>query len=459
MPFCCGGASTRRVEKIVDEDWKVGGRFRVNRSTVVYATEELYKENGTLTAKEVLILERMQERGKEIALVMPQPAYENTPGWICLEEEDGPNTKGGPVLDTVRQEGSWEMKARYTVQNPSTVRAGAELTSEWVAELEPGQEVLVLELTVSTTRATDGKARLRALVNAGGTEGVVGWLSPETSNGDHLLYPVNLLSEKVVDVHKQSLRLSRSKSASGGVRKSFQAAGEDASSLPWEVGGAYRTLEQALGRQSEDPRSEVTYKVPAGTIVTVQQVAIASDGKSRYPCALVTADRGNEGIWEGWVRCSAPDGHDIIDSRDQHEYQRVLQKMRQSVSGNLSNPQDANPSQLQADIIQAQRAAMSMREDAERTAQDTDQVEMVDSPPAPEKAREYWQAQDSKASQNAEEPETSQVKVSAKQQEVQEKLSLSRLGTFDTEPDDKLMPDPRVQIEKESLCCSCACTK
>ncbi|CAK8988864.1 unnamed protein product [Durusdinium trenchii] len=88
-----------------------------------------------------------------------------------------------------------------------------------------------------------GSARLRALVFAGDK---IGWMSPETGSGDHLLKPVNLLSRKVVDMHKQTLRSSGS-----GVRKSYQQGGNN----PWEAGATYRMLEKTPLRSGSDLKS------------------------------------------------------------------------------------------------------------------------------------------------------------------------------------------------------------
>lgn len=70
------------------------------------------------------------------------------------------------------------------------------MDSEWIDELSAGCEVLLLDFAATSGGSSGalGKARLRALVHAGGK---IGWMSPETGTGDHLLTPVNLLSRKV----------------------------------------------------------------------------------------------------------------------------------------------------------------------------------------------------------------------------------------------------------------------
>ncbi|CAK8987575.1 Uncharacterized protein SCF082_LOCUS1035 [Durusdinium trenchii] len=200
----------------------------------------------TLKAKKdiILLVQISEQTGRRRGYVIPQPAEIHEAGWISLEDVQRGKSMQPPLL-RLELPGSWDLKARYCVQNPATLRAGPALDSDWIGELNAGCEVLLLDFGVTSGGSSGqiGKARLRALVFAGDK---IGWMSPETGSGDHLLKPVNLLSRKVVDMHKQTLRSSGS-----GVRKSYQQGGNN----PWEAGATYRMLEKTPLRSGSDLKS------------------------------------------------------------------------------------------------------------------------------------------------------------------------------------------------------------
>merc|ERR1712113_207860 len=120
----------------------------------------------------------------------------------------------------------------------------------------PKDEVLLIEM--GHTLLDEGKKpRLRVMVKT--NNGMIGWMSPETTDGDRLLAPVNLLSPKVAEVHRRSLsanspikRVSsigqKPKSPGSSAtppRKSFHMGGR----CPWEINGSYRALETLRLRQ------------------------------------------------------------------------------------------------------------------------------------------------------------------------------------------------------------------
>eukprot|EP00913_Durusdinium_trenchii_P032573 g30494.t2 len=300
----------------------VGKRYKVARPLELWSSETFGCSNldgtrlETLKAKKdiILLVQISEQTGCRRGYVIPQPAEIHEAGWISLEDTRRGKSMQPPLL-RLELPGSWDLKARYCVQNPATLRAGPALDSDWIGELNAGCEELSLEfkrfcflffgvllldfgVTSGGSSGQIGKARLRALVFAGDK---IGWMSPETGSGDHLLKPVNLLSRKVVDMHKQTLRSSGS-----GVRKSYQQGGNN----PWEAGATYRMLEKTPLRSGSDLKSSEV-------------------GKAGCPVANIVVQEGPEKGKSGWVRCTAKDGHDVMDTRDHNEYDKIIQKMRE----------------------------------------------------------------------------------------------------------------------------------
>lgn len=360
MPGRCLCGSTKVVEPCLPEKvWKVGGRYKANRAGVSLWSSSALKGSkvGELAEQDVVLLLNLVEQPKGPPLGLVLPPGGQVPGWIALE---GGPAKSWPLARS-SLEGSWEMKARYLVKNPATVREGPAITSAEVVELEPGDEVLVLELGHNPPDGdNDGKVRLRALVST--ASGAIGWMSPETSSGDHLLEPVNLLSNKVLDLHRESL----TSKGTGGPRRSCQQ-GLD---LPWEVGAQYRVLEQLVLRQGAELTSKTLGKVSAGAIVLISDVQKSEcDQLRECPCAFVTVadgpEKGQKGQ-KGWVRCVATDGRDLIDTRDQLEYEKVLHRLRTSVVIPEGAPAATSAAQMQAQMVAVQRASFSNKNEQEQ---------------------------------------------------------------------------------------------
>lgn len=336
-------------EEIEDSEWRVGGRYKVRSAVLVRAGSELCSEQvGELKPKEVVLLLAVEFQGcVEVGLVVP--VRPKTPGWIVLQDPANQIT----TLVRRRLAGSWEMKARYLVQNPATVRTDASLSSEHLHELSTGDEVLVLDLGLA--EGNDGRPRLRALVSVTGTS-LIGWISPETSAGDHLLDPVNLLGPEVVKLHRKSLsggsptrrgtirlinggstRSSIRGSRVSGVFNSGNGAGGPrrscmpGSTLPWEVGGQYRILEKLIVRERPDLSSIEIGRVTAGSIATITDIHYAECAYLGWcPCAFIAVEEGPHAGIRGWVRCAAKDGHDLIDTRDQLEFEKIRHRLRSS---------------------------------------------------------------------------------------------------------------------------------
>ena len=275
-------------------------------------------------------------RGFTRGLVIPQPAEGQHAGWISLEDIQVGNSTTTPALSKVEVPGSWELRARYSVQHPTTLRAGVGLDSEWLGDLMAGDEVLLLDLGVTAASTSSSQDRLRALVLA---EDKLGWISPETGTGEHLLREVNLLSHKVVDIHQQALR-----HCGDGLRKSYQPGYPP----PWKVGATYRVLEAAMVKSNSDLHSANVAQVSAGSLVLVQEIKDIIIEWGWCPVAYISVQEGPEKGISGWVRCSAKDGHDIMDTRDHNEYEMVLKKLKESADIFADFAMDARPSDIQA---------------------------------------------------------------------------------------------------------------
>eukprot|EP00440_Ansanella_granifera_P069444 gb/GFBE01075341.1/.p1 GENE.gb/GFBE01075341.1/~~gb/GFBE01075341.1/.p1 ORF type:complete len:465 (+),score=101.44 gb/GFBE01075341.1/:1-1395(+) len=462
MP-CCGSKPPREPEETLAEGdcrYKVGGRYRLARAVQLFSDESLGGScQSNLKRKEsVLIIHIEGSPGSWKAQVIPQPTGELPAGWISLE--DGNPGKPSPPLELPKLDGSWEMKARYCVKNAATVRKGLAIDSDWAGELSPGEEVLVMDLGMT---AASGKARLRALVSTGD---MIGWISPETVAGDHLLQPVNLLSHKVVDLHRVSLR----NSSTGGPRKSYHVGGN----TPWEADATYRMLEKVPVRQSPELSSAEIFKVSAGSLVAVAELHnVEVPGGGWCPVASITVEDGPEKDRKGWVRCSAKDGHDLMDTRDHKEYEKVLGKMRKSLSGKM--PMDASPAEIQAGIVAEEQAkaeaeavaaspslptvtlevvkeeveegAGGYRNPPEDTDQDQKQPNTFRDAFSEEKLRQEEQQREKEAASKAEQ-ELAKIR-----QDYHEKLN--QLDSYHQE--ERPVVDPRRELDDKPTWCSCSC--
>ncbi|CAE8611894.1 unnamed protein product [Polarella glacialis] len=479
MVCCCFGGGSKRPKKPdgEDKDLQVGGRYRVLRAVDVWERESLTgNKSDYLRRKDVVLLINIIEtEGGRVGLVV-EPGDEHVPGYISLEDVVG--KRGGPVLNVSRLEGSWEMKARYTVKNPCTLRAGPELTSGWAGELEPGDEVLVLDLGLASGTPEQKKARLRALVST--SDGKIGWLSPETVGGDHLLDPANLHSHEVVKIHRQSIRKM---SSAGGPRKSFSAGADS----PWQVGSQYRMLEKVPVLSDGKLSSSVKFKVSAGSLVTVSDLSSDTCPKTgplcdqRCPMAFITVDDGPEQGRNGWVRCTAKDGHDVMDTRDHREYEKVVEKLRRSVSStDASNLQ--KPSEIQAALVAEQsmsadqidpqlgRHRSMIPEDAnpglsEDTDEDKEKAEI-------EKrlatlgdafAVESQKQQEAQAASEQLKQDLDKLDALATVKEGNEELAemtfnekMDQLDEYSGQ-DSRLIVEPKMEVESKMTMCGCSC--
>jgi len=326
LQFFTGGSS--RVDECA---WKVGGRYEVLKNASLYAEQTLDGNPVSyVKAKQTVLMLRFlnadqSRRGIPVGFVLPSEAREA--GWMQLQGDTTDPKKF--FLWRQRLEGSWEMRARYRVKHPATLRQEEDLKSDVVCEVHPGSEVLVLQ-TGLYLGGDDQRTRLRLQVSTDNAQ--IGWLSPQTGKGDNLLDPVNLLGKDMLRIHQSSVR-NNSVNA-GVIRQMSQSGLLDADKmtleqLPWEVGAQYRVLEKIPLRDASNVTSKQICKIPAGEIVAVAEMANAPcPNLGKCPVAFVHVISGKLKGKSGWVRCAAKDGRDLIDVRDQLEYEKIQAKIR-----------------------------------------------------------------------------------------------------------------------------------
>jgi len=326
------GRTPKRPE---DGEWKVGCRYEAIQTTYLFDSQKMTGEAVCeLKPKDIILLLRHQIcSGSVTGFVMTtgDPGQRRYAGWM--------------PLNACRQsslEGSWELKGRYRVQHPSTLRSKADISSSWVAEVVPDSEVIVIEIGVHIDPNDTSASRLRLKVAvcsadfSDDVERVVGWLSAETLAGNQLLYPVNLLSMDAVAVHQNMSkkghpmdgavrRLSKSFTLGSGVSQLDDAL----ASLPWKVGGHYRVLEKLTLRASAALNSKKCGTLPIGAIVSVTEMYMMECPYAGWcPCALVSSSstdtKSKLKERRGWIRCAGKDGRNHIDERDQLEFEKVI---------------------------------------------------------------------------------------------------------------------------------------
>lgn len=417
-----------------DDDFEVGGRYKLNSTVKVWSNMAL--SGATIAAlhpKDVVLLVHMEgQEGARVGNVIHNAS--NTVGWVDMEEPKDKKGKG-PFIKR-KLEGSWDLRGRYEVKHPATVRHGSEIGSEKVCDLSRGDEVLILDFAVDTSPDANGKmvTRLRALVNAV-QSGDVGWLSPETANGEHLLHPVNLHSHKVVDVHG-----STKKTGSKPVIEADQP-------LPWEVNGKYRLLEKTELREGPELTTAELKKLAAGSVLLVKDLHKVLCGKigGDCPCALVTVEGGPDNGAEGWVRCLAKDGHKLVDTRDLLEVDKVLNKMKSTVGGSDTDA----PKDVQAKIVARLRSGTTL------SVQEPEGFEAhVESPVAGRAAEDLVL-------------KAEEVKLEEEEKKEQQKATSIKVtppsypGKFesfkDSTKEDRIISEPRETIDSSSQQCFCSC--
>jgi len=405
-----------------DTDFTVGSRYKVRTAVTMRATADVTSSTrGELAAKhEVLLLSVDMFNCTEVGLVVPSPPI--LPGWIVLRSP----LQQQCSLVLRKLDGSWDMKARYRVTRPATLRKDVSTASDCLGELSPGDEVLILDLGLDD--GNEGKPRLRAQVSVIGTE-LIGWLSPETYSGDRLLDPVNLLGPEIVKIHRRSLNGNKSpgevigqgimsirgSKADKGSNSGPQRSCVPGEVVPWEVGGRYRVLEDLTATERPDLTSAELFKIAAGAIATVMDIQVVECTYLGWcPCALVSTEEGRP---QGWVRCAAKDGHDLVDTRDQLEFEKVQQRLR------LSKQQQQQEEQEEAEAFDAEEA----------------------------------EADGLEASADRSNPSDGIVDSSTALEQKDHESFMSKLEALEEGREDRLVQDTSTVEDKNPLCNGCTC--
>lgn len=330
------GKSSKKPD---DGEWQVGGRYEALFNSSLY-------DNPKLTGKEVL-----EVKSKDAVLLLKHQISPigSIMGFVLSPGGQGEVRVAGwmplKVLRQQRLDGSWEMRARYRVKHPATLRTDIDLSSMVACEVVPGEEVIVLEIGVYVNPIDSAQTRLRLKVSTCNMDPLVdmdkvqsvGWMSAETAAGDKLLDPVNLLGMDAVKLHRASVL--NNVPAAGAMKRLSRCSqqlgvqvGNPLNAIPWQVGGQYRVLEKLPLRQSAPLASKKLGQLPAGAVVTVTEIHMMECAHLGWcPCAFVSTVGNTSKLKlkerRGWIRCAAKDGRNLLDERDQLEFEKVTSKL------------------------------------------------------------------------------------------------------------------------------------
>ncbi|CAE8686387.1 unnamed protein product [Polarella glacialis] len=342
------------VPKEEDTEWHVGGKYQVLQGAQVKTIRNASSPDAfAIRPQDVVTLIHLEKPGSDVkrwACILPQNRDLGA-GWLLLSDPS-------ELLAKRRLKGSWEVPGRYIAKHSAVVRSGASLASDEIAEVKPGEEVLVVEIGASPSdgHKDEQVIRLRARVKTESDK--IGWLSLENHTGTALFNSTNLLGQGVAEVHQHSLHAEANglwNASVPPVHRSVhtdKAAGKE---TPWRAGGNYRTLEQ-LRLLSKPGLETQTYgvlegqKLEAGSLVSVTEVrGMPCEHLGECPFVKVVVGDGPQKGYRGWLRCAASDGRDLVDTRDQLEHQQVVARIEQfermaSTKTNASKPVSAQAS-------------------------------------------------------------------------------------------------------------------
>lgn len=319
------------------QDWQIGGKYKVLQSTTLWTLPKILSNRVCDLFSQDLVsviqIETVSDgasRSSRWALVVP-PQRELGAGWMLLD-----GALGKAPLAKRRSAGSWDVPGRYHARHYALLRASPSLSSKEIAEIKPGEEVLVVKLGLNPSEEHE-PVRVRAQVKT--ERGDIGWLSLENSSGTALLDATNLLSTHAVDVHARSLHAELHGTwtpATPSIRRSWKTSIGD---FPWEVGGVYRVLEEIPLEENAGVTRRNKRCLLASTLVEVQDLTShPCDDLGSCPFAKVIVQEGEHEGKEGWLRCADKDGRDLIDIRDQHEHYRVLNEISAKPNSPQSSP-------------------------------------------------------------------------------------------------------------------------
>jgi len=244
-----------------------------------------------------------------------------TSGWATLGCIRG-DLAGGvadPPLTMRRLRGSWEFGGRYRILDKLVLRAGVELESETMRELQRNEEVLILELGLVLRSA---EPRLRARVRT--DTGELGWLTIEVPSSPPLLDSLNLLSQAAA---RPSLFGKPSIKRHSKPTRRITASGATEDEEAWEVGGKYRVLMKTSLRKEAELNSPIVGLLRLGTLVTVEEIRKVQwhpemEGSLRLKVAFEPPS--GTSCRSGWMSSTGNSGESLLDVRDQLEYQKLM---------------------------------------------------------------------------------------------------------------------------------------
>lgn len=354
-----------------DDDWKLGGRYVITRSASLYKNQTLDGKRVALTVGSVLLLVGISgEPGAKVGLFCRFKDF--TAGWLSLESHREDSPQSGPKktaclkcsrhpaacpLKKKALPSSWVMKGLYKVRSLSTLRETKEMGSAYIGQLDAGDEVLILDLGVSS-HVDPRLCTLRAMVST--KDELVGWMSPLSQEGDELLDTFNLLSPQVAEDHRRSLKAIQLPGVEAGYPRKSCIGGEN--NLPWVVGGCYRTLEDCDCRAQSNSASHVIGTVSAGSLVKVLYVyTVGGNLTNHLAVAQVHVLEGHFKGCDGWLNCSSHDGHNVLDVRDLAEYQQLEEKVKER----FSVRQDPSHLESSKDVLNSHAPSVEQPEAAE----------------------------------------------------------------------------------------------
>lgn len=320
------------------DEWAVGSRYKALQPLTLLTDPWLQSPAvGTIRAKEDALLLDMWREG---AHTYPATALGHDPplfaylastrkpewmaGWVELGGAQSSNSRP-PKLGKRQQRGSWEVGGRYAVLGAPLLRAGKELDSQHIGEVNKDEEVLIVELALVMLQ---GEPRLRGLIRA--DSGQLGWLTVELPWGGPLLRPLNLYSEEALRSGGPVLRRLSSCNGRNSTRLTLQGTLEN-SSEAWAIGGKYRLLRKVTVYKESyvSDRSQKVGTLKKGALVSVLDKDAEKCRSIHLKVTNCTSSSARKGI-TGWIATTGQGGEALVDSRDHTEYDKVLRMLKES---------------------------------------------------------------------------------------------------------------------------------
>jgi len=211
---------------------------------------------------------------------------------------------------------SREIPGRYRLRASSPLHDRPSPKSEEIGEVLAGEELLLFDLS---HHAQDGQCQVYARVKTQGN--CIGWMVLEDAQGPKV-DSTNLLGPDVAkignDAAQQTLKGAHSGIASG--------------SVPWKVGGSYRTLhsqplfEQPVLERHQKQTQTLLETVPSGSLVRLSQIKKLADDpekSERKLWLMVRVVDGKKSGSSGWLR-SVQGNQCLMDTRAQWEEEKLV---------------------------------------------------------------------------------------------------------------------------------------